>query len=1744
MIKSFWGSLILVIFICSCVGTIEDKNPQVTKSAATNSAIVSFSGITKVIPVSHDKVEVYFNPAPGSQINYTYQIYVNNSDNPIKVKGNNVEVNQGGEMVYTVSGLTVNTMYSFAVGVVDGTTGEESNNNRVLYATTFANYTADFSGITAVTLKAGEAGKNTVVVQWIPATILGTLFNPRANDPVAYEIRYLAATSGYPNDLITNTNAAIERFQLPASLPPVPLLSSEREREVSGLVPGTRYYFMVRCIHKAYVDFGSDVAYLSEKNNRILSITTLNDTESLFDWNIDSISLDIPEGENGLTKIDARWTAATGTFANYRLYYLKVGDPNENPIDVEANAPDLDALKIDELNGLSEYESIDASDTYNRVINLTSYAYYKLTVVACKTFVCGDGARLIGSSKFFRVIPRVAPYSGLLRINNPASFTSLNELTVDFEAPVISAGYITQLKLYCLENQTDNDPVELVYNVASPSPKLNCNGLIRLTENPVTFAGYGSFTSMVIQGNFFPVGQTTSDKTYCLGALPFVGSADYQSNLDFSSMIIKCKTPQIKVPSALEFQGATNGCMTGANYIDVNWILPTGGIFTHFSVFWKVDNGTPFKLTDAIAGNASYTVIDGLAPTVTTYRINNLIPGTKIQYGVLAYIDGVPKLYSELNAGVQSCLIPLPTPKFLEWVDVLAVGPKADGRLGRANVVGTKSYLLETLNSYGQPIEVDVTDLTAENYLPKADFINQFGDILGSSLFNGVYGSYNNNPASTEKHQYSNSGIIKFTWKDVEFDGGTATLNDFINLYETPTTKQNRKYGYKVYRSDDGLVSWVELTNSDHAFQTITNSGLVQPSDYSERPRPNEPINTFKAITFTDYSVKFAGTDGLKNRARVYYYKVVPVFNRIGLKYEGEDENPQHIIKIVLPPENMAFIHRIIANRQVCQELGKTYSTDMSEFYTCDWNGVGSRSLGVPWVAGETIYDFGADLLMDRFELGCNYTRGDYSNADSYFTSAGFDFKGTSDGGGLFKGCLIRAESSSSQIQSGANHPAVGSSYANPYQYRVGDCLGTSMARISPNTIACADPSRARLNTYLIPGLSNADGLDDCTSVDHLAINYFNIYAGLEANKYSQHVAQSEHAAVFYNRADLIAHEWTNGAPFYRASGGDGINNLNLTASQGGFPSSCMINLPVQDSTSTPEGDGRLKPRWIPIDQLDKLVYDRSGASQASFNILTSTLGQVHSLSQFFDGTKNALPPLSYRTSYNGRYDDNTPLARIFSSNDAKLPALDSISHEQANRICQTYELSVGIYDQDTDNFVPTEDNLRKRLMRRTEGLVANAFPKEFDDVKINNIESGTNLENPKTAGIVFNGSCNSFERAIEDGQLDFDTRSGELMGTRLPSSYNGSAVSPARPEFITSSGFYDPNSQNMNTQVCTSRYGVHDLVGNSEEYSSEKLFCDFSGETFYLGQENMVSNSILYNNSNMYDGNIYKAWVLSDPNTGKCSMVEEGSARTGMFSSDGIMNIIFNVFGNVNTNMILAQNLFDQNNVSYLRNGDGYFMDFGQNRLGSPISINDTLALTFDSVVVSRSKGGADPRRGKYFSPIFGMPLECDGLACNTTTDNKSITTTEFRTLTGEAASSFVIASYPTGNGQIISDGMSEITEYVEGRSPDTYDYQYNYITSIYPLGDGTGANSYYTYYSEVNGGFLKSSQIADGTVAKDAHWRVQRQQPLAIRNFGGSRFNGTGRYAANIQGLSEYYQRYKEVGTRCAVRLNEQRP
>lgn len=101
-------------------------------------------------------------------------------------------------------------------------------------------------------------------------------------------------------------------------------------------------------------------------------------------------------------------------------------------------------------------------------------------------------------------------------------------------------------------------------------------------------------------------------------------------------------------------------------------------------------------------------------------------------------------------------------------------------------------------------------------------------------------------------------------------------------------------------------------------------------------------------------------TDTATSNGTAYYYMVRPII----LGFPSRILNPAaEVIRVVAPPDNMALVHRTMANLDACQKLGR--SVDILNHNRCASSGIGN-------LAG--FLDLGYDLLVDRYELGADLT--------------------------------------------------------------------------------------------------------------------------------------------------------------------------------------------------------------------------------------------------------------------------------------------------------------------------------------------------------------------------------------------------------------------------------------------------------------------------------------------------------------------------------------------------------------------------------------------------------------------------------------------------------------------------------------------------------------------------------------------------------------------------------------------------
>ena len=1808
-------SVLALSLFMSCVGTVEDSKVDINSLNKEDKGVILFSGLEKAKGISHDKIELEFTPLGDGNANIKYFLYINGGQSPIEVNPESLDDAVSGRKRYLVSGLNINTSYKFRLRIKNILTNSESAKEKELVAKTFDNKTSDFKGITSVSKVTGMSD-STIFVEWVPAKMDGVIVT-KEYDPLFYQVSIIGP--GGPENLNNPNYVGLDKDVKEVPKPLIEQISPMNHNKhtstlVDSLKPDTTYYVQVRAINKLWYNFYKDpminiIPVDRELNTKFLKIKT-DPANGVFDFNRDSLRVANTLGANAFTKVNAFWSPGTGTFSGYRIFLRKYPLPNAT----ESTVLGDDRMSLEQMQGVIDgtiapsdgngrFVDADTTKTSLEIGSLSSYEWYQFKIIQCKNTMCpvypltDPNLGIVSEMRAIRVQPYLAPFDGITRIDNPKLASGLDEIIVNFDPAVLTVGYADKLEVYCIDPTTvGTNPAAYVYDPSplstiarTGSPVSKCNGLY-LKDEPLL-----PDKSLIIKGVKAIPAFSAADATYCYTVFPAIRYQAEQippaGTYPVNDWVVRCVTPEVKTPTASQFGGFTGSCNAVQDTIGLTWTAPTGGIYANYRIFYRTIAGNQsFKFSEAIAGNPAYSsvsVADGtLAKTLTGLR-----PGNRYRMGILAEIEfGGKTLYSEYNTSIKDCVTPMPIATFDEWTRVFAIGPKVDGRFPHTLAAGNKravhenAKILEALNVDGIPYEVG-TD-SAGNIDPLS-FVNPPGHYHAGYLptnfnqdFDGAFGTYRATSVTA-----SNNGIVSLGWKDVSLDfldlefkecqrhptDPAITTNTACST--VPTLKKDRTYGYKVFRSIDNRLSWKDITGTDG----VTGISLVYSRDYNYRKRPNSPSTTERMAFFTDYSVQAIYTDPEgRERGRVLWYKIVPYFEQKPMLVDGGGVTGPNIIKVVLPPPNMALVKREMANRNTCMEIGRDSSIDKTNagHYSCAWNGLGARPKGTPWNKANQIIDLGGDLLVDRYELGCQFTRGDYASIPeegmSYFKRVGSypgarsdlaDFTGYrtdvdgNDTGDPLLGCTKGGDTiggANLESYSGRTDTSIDPDYK---KVLFGDCIGTGVVVLP--TSYCDEPLRASSSGYKFPGAAGP-GLTpfDCSiPTSSRPDDPQNFVDRLNYDFRRNLIVQSEFGAIFYHR-DIST---------YNHLPPTGPGHANLITAGGGSNSQkqCFINLAAVGS------DGKVRARWFPAEDLN---IAKQGAGVQ--NITKKGMSQIYSDPNFFDNDEYKLPTIRSVA----RFDGTTPVGKVATANSAKLPPITGISQNLAREYCETYDIEVGI-STDGMNFLPSMLPTTKRMLRRVEYLAASHWPTaavndaqslDYTDITISTIE-----------GADAPGTCISATKAMSSGGMG---RNSSLVPQMPTVNVGGAGFSGRAFTGSSARDHTDPDSFDHSGK-CISEFGIQDLIGNVSELSTERMFCDYTKDKLWFGkydggdpfaqtgigdeansiQMSNFPNALFWKDMTVHyekpdgsyrqvgtrvtgGGNIVApnvAWPQIDPDSGYCSIVDNVEAYATQLSRfrDAVDNFypVSIPGGGLNTAMIANENLIDRQSVNFLRNGDGAFLSFGALNLAPQLKDANSLAINNFGASLPPTEG-----LGPYFNPVIGMPLACGGSSCLETPDNKRVTTAYLAPKVGSGLP--LINNFPTGNSQIYNIGISDVVHtgnasyYTVDLTLQPLDYSSRVIYEIYVKLDGTlivnemVLADWWSWYNTTFGTSSPGVQEFSGI-----RFALARGTQLINSNGGSFKNARTGRYTISmIDGSEESTKSTVGPGFRCGVMLS----
>lgn len=224
--------------------------------------------------------------------------------------------------------------------------------------------------------------------------------------------------------------------------------------------------------------------------------------------------------------------------------------------------------------------------------------------------------------------------------------------------------------------------------------------------------------------------------------------------------------------------------------------------------------------------------------------------------------------------------------------------------------------------------------------------------------------------------------------------GLAAASNEGVFYYNSKSTALDSQ---RCWYSDGATWNtYSSTTQIDFTWNAFTVSGTGSISGYNIFRRKagesfdyQNPINIDTvASTATSYSDNGTNSRVAPSPNIVYFYEVRPILtlpdsSTLEVSTNAAIKN----VRIMSPPDNMIFAHRWMVNKTICDLMGSSTYQDYN--YICAYIGpedtdstAGDYSTFNASTGISTVYDIGADLLVNRFEQGCPYSSSGCSTTD------------------------------------------------------------------------------------------------------------------------------------------------------------------------------------------------------------------------------------------------------------------------------------------------------------------------------------------------------------------------------------------------------------------------------------------------------------------------------------------------------------------------------------------------------------------------------------------------------------------------------------------------------------------------------------------------------------------------------------------------------------------------------------------
>lgn len=314
------------------------------------------------------------------------------------------------------------------------------------------------------------------------------------------------------------------------------------------------------------------------------------------------------------------------------------------------------------------------------------------------------------------------------------------------------------------------------------------------------------------------------------------------------------------------------------------------------------------------------------------------------------------------------------------WKTVAALGPELD----RFNqVVGTKvcSFSLDKCSSGGLCTGTAKPTIDADN--------NTNGTIFWDSTNSKCY-YYDSSGSTVAARWIEFTSYCPVTSQSVEpncsgascYESGAPSFTPAAigsSYVDSLTGDCYRSVGTSSSSDWKRYMASGSVTLSWESF-TLSGTGVISGfnvyrrlNDSSVSFNYKKPINkTPLASSATSYVDNPTNSFAPPLQGAVYEYEVRPIINSI----PTQTNEVYKRMRVIVPNVNQAFVHRDVVNKKICTMIAAT-DTDSSNHNRCTYTGFGSSVSG-----NSAYYDVGKDFIVDRYELGCNYSKSGCATSD------------------------------------------------------------------------------------------------------------------------------------------------------------------------------------------------------------------------------------------------------------------------------------------------------------------------------------------------------------------------------------------------------------------------------------------------------------------------------------------------------------------------------------------------------------------------------------------------------------------------------------------------------------------------------------------------------------------------------------------------------------------------------------------